>query len=71
MARIGVEINPEKPRRGTFEVRLRSAASEPAIIISTLDRSRPFTNVKALDMDAVASEARSAIQSMLEQQLDD
>jgi hypothetical protein len=43
-----VSINAEKPRKGCFEVRVNGA-----VVISLTDMARPFTKLKALDMDAV------------------
>ncbi|XP_020243674.1 selenoprotein H-like, partial [Asparagus officinalis] len=49
---IDVTINPEKPRRGCFEV--RKASGE--IFISLLGLKRPFTPMKNLDMDEVVED---------------
>jgi len=48
-----VEINPEKPRKGAFEIRVEGK-DEP--VLSLLDMPRPFTKLKALDMDEVAAD---------------
>ncbi|KAF9613871.1 hypothetical protein IFM89_012419 [Coptis chinensis] len=48
---IKVLLNPEKPRRGCFEVREEGA--EP--LFSLLDLKRPFTPMKDLDMEEVIS----------------
>ncbi|CAL9194209.1 uncharacterized protein LOC103990161 [Musa acuminata AAA Group] len=44
-----VTINPEKPRRGCFEIREESGQ----IFVSLLNMPRPFTPMKKLDMDEV------------------
>ncbi|KAI3501640.1 hypothetical protein L1887_29561 [Cichorium endivia] len=49
---INVLVNPEKPRRGCFEVREEGGKT----FISLLDMKRPFGPMKALDMDAVISD---------------
>ncbi|CAH1415148.1 unnamed protein product [Lactuca virosa] len=49
---INVLVNPEKPRRGCFEIREEGGKQ----FISLLDMKRPFGPMKALDMDAVISD---------------
>nr|XP_043607631.1 uncharacterized protein LOC122579513 [Erigeron canadensis] len=49
---ITVIVNPEKPRRGCFEVRKEGGKK----FISLLEMKRPFAPMKALDMDAVISD---------------
>ncbi|XP_076906694.1 uncharacterized protein LOC143562897 [Bidens hawaiensis] len=49
---INVIVNPDKPRRGCFEVREEGGKT----FISLLDMKRPFAPMKALDMDAVISD---------------
>eukprot|EP00250_Pteridium_aquilinum_P022596 c25439_g1_i1 orf=368-955(-) len=44
---IEVLINPDKPRKGCFEVRER----EGKVYMSLLGMPRPFTKLKSLDMD--------------------
>ncbi|XP_078181257.1 selenium binding protein [Carex rostrata] len=44
---ISVTINPEKPRRGCFEIREEGGE----IFVSLLNMPRPFTPMKKLDMD--------------------
>ena len=46
---IVVTINPEKPRKGCFEVRVGDKA-----VVSLLDLPRPFLKLKALGMEDVA-----------------
>ena len=46
---IAVTINPEKPRKGCFEVRVGDKA-----VVSLLDLPRPFLKLKALAMEDVA-----------------
>ena len=48
-AAIVAIINPEKPRKGCFEVRVGDKA-----VISLLDLPRPFLKLKALEMEDVA-----------------
>lgn len=45
-------VNPEKPRRGCFEIREESGG----IFVSLLDMKRPFKPMKELDMDNVIAE---------------
>ena len=45
-----VTINPEKPRKGCFEVRVNGDA-----VLSLMDMPRPFTKLKALDFDGQVS----------------
>ena len=45
-------MNPSKPRKGVFEVRVGES-----VIISTGPEPRPFPNLKALNVDAVAQSA--------------
>ncbi|BDA49844.1 hypothetical protein COCOBI_14-4640 [Coccomyxa sp. Obi] len=52
-----VSINPEKPRKGCFEVR---DADGTKTYISLLDMPRPFTKLKALDIDELAKEIAGA-----------
>ncbi|KAA8525774.1 hypothetical protein F0562_007629 [Nyssa sinensis] len=49
---ITVLVNPEKPRRGCFEIREEGGEK----FISLLDMKRPFAPMKALDMDKVISD---------------
>ncbi|XP_020252254.1 selenoprotein H-like [Asparagus officinalis] len=49
---IEVILNPEKPRRGCFEVR----KADGEIVISLLDMKRPFTPMKNLDMEKVVED---------------
>ncbi|CAN8229808.1 unnamed protein product [Cochlearia groenlandica] len=46
---ITVTINPEKPRRGCFEIREEDGET----FISLLEMKRPFAPMKALDMEEV------------------
>ncbi|KAJ1630008.1 hypothetical protein T492DRAFT_593304, partial [Pavlovales sp. CCMP2436] len=58
-----VVVNSDKPRKGCFEVTLRgedgTQQGEP--IISLLDMARPFTKLKALDMDEIAAETKKRL----------
>jgi len=47
-----VAINQVKPRKGVFEVRVGDV-----VIVTTGPEARPFPALKALDVDAVASQA--------------
>ncbi|KAJ6816247.1 selenoprotein H-like [Iris pallida] len=49
VAGIAVTINPDKPRRGCFEIRDGSGE----VFISLLDMKRPYKPMKDLDMDKV------------------
>lgn len=49
---IIVKINPEKPRRGCFEVRKGSGET----FLSLLGMPRPFKKMKELDMDKVTED---------------
>ncbi|KAJ6828017.1 putative selenoprotein H [Iris pallida] len=49
VAGVAVTINPDKPRRGCFEIRDGSGG----IFISLLDMKRPFTPMRKLDMEKV------------------
>ncbi|KAK9837337.1 hypothetical protein WJX81_007378 [Elliptochloris bilobata] len=46
-----VSVNPVKPRKGCFEVRDASGK----MYVSLLDLPRPFTKLKALDLDELAA----------------
>ena len=49
-------INPEKPRKGCFEVRVGGKA-----VLSLLDMPRPFPKLKALVMEDVAETVVKAL----------
>ncbi|XP_010523249.1 PREDICTED: selenoprotein H-like [Tarenaya hassleriana] len=49
---ITVIVNPDKPRRGCFEIREEGGQK----IISLLDMKRPFAEMKALDMKEVIAD---------------
>ncbi|KAL8064246.1 hypothetical protein ABFX02_01G077900 [Erythranthe guttata] len=49
---IEVSLNPEKPRRGCFEIREEGGE----VFISLLDMKRPFPPLKKLDMEEVISD---------------
>nr|XP_016482213.1 PREDICTED: selenoprotein H-like [Nicotiana tabacum] len=51
---LEVRVNPEKPRRGCFEIREVGENGEK--FVSLLDMKRPFGPMKALDMDKVISD---------------
>ncbi|CAJ1972179.1 unnamed protein product [Sphenostylis stenocarpa] len=49
---VSVILNPEKPRRGCFEIRQEGGKK----FISLLDMKRPFKPMRDLDMDKVISD---------------
>lgn len=49
---IVVTVNPDKPRRGCFEIREEGGEA----FVSLLDMKRPFTPMKELDMDKVIAD---------------
>ncbi|XP_014503958.1 selenoprotein H [Vigna radiata var. radiata] len=49
---VNVILNPEKPRRGCFEIRQEGGKK----FISLLDMKRPFKPMRDLDMDKVISD---------------
>ena len=51
-----VEINAEKPRKGTFVVRVGGAT-----IIDLVGLARPFPKLKALDMEEVINQCKAAL----------
>lgn len=53
-----VSINPDKPRKGCFEVR----GPGGKVFVSLLDMPRPFNKLKALDVEALAAEVAAALQ---------
>ena len=55
---VTASVNPEKPRKGCFEVRV-DGADEP--LLSLLDMKRPFPALKALDMEAVTKDIISKL----------
>ncbi|KAJ0987766.1 hypothetical protein J5N97_006122 [Dioscorea zingiberensis] len=57
---ITVEINPEKPRRGCFEIR----DSGGEIFLSLQNMARPFTPMKNLEMDEVVKDIVQKIQAL-------
>jgi DUF917 family protein len=52
-----VSINPEKPGRGNFVVRVNGIP-----VVELLAMKRPFPELKALDMDEVSQKVLSMIQ---------
>lgn len=59
VAGVNVVLNPEKPRRGCFEIREEGGD----IFVSLLDMKRPFPPLKALDLDQVISDIVEKIRS--------
>jgi len=55
MPGVQVKINEEKPRKGCFEVSVNGD-----VALSLLDMPRPFTKLKALDMEEVAADVVKA-----------
>ncbi|XP_058067957.1 uncharacterized protein LOC131217177 [Magnolia sinica] len=49
---VSVKINPEKPRRGCFEIREENGKT----FVSLLAMPRPFEKMRALDMDKVIAD---------------
>ncbi|KAL5699209.1 hypothetical protein ACHQM5_030144 [Ranunculus cassubicifolius] len=49
---IKLLLNPDKPRRGCFEVRVEGGE----VYISLLDMKRPFQKMKELDMEKVVAD---------------
>ena len=56
MPSASITVNPEKPRKGCFEVRVGDKA-----VLSLLDMPRPFTKLKALEMEDVAKDVVKAL----------
>ncbi|XP_010922346.1 uncharacterized protein [Elaeis guineensis] len=54
---ISVSVNPEKPRRGCFEIRKESGE----VFVSLLNMPRPFTPMKKLDMEKVIEDIAKKI----------
>ncbi|KAI3453687.1 hypothetical protein Pfo_010350 [Paulownia fortunei] len=52
VAGVNVVVNPEKPRKGCFEIREEGGE----IFLSLLDMETPFAPLKALDMEKVISD---------------
>lgn len=52
-----VEINKEKPRKGAFVVK----DADGTEFVSLLDMPRPFTKLKALDMDELIQKIVTAL----------
>ena len=50
-----VAVNEEKPRKGCFEVTVNGK-----VTLSLLDMPRPFTKLKALDMEEVSASVVAA-----------
>ena len=53
---VSVAINPVKPGRGNFVVRVRG---EP--VVELLAMTRPFTPLKALDIDEISQQILSRV----------
>ena len=56
MAGVACAVNAEKPRKGVFEVRTAGGT----VLVTTGPEPRPFPELKALDVDAVAAAAVAA-----------
>ena len=50
-----MSVNEDKPRKGCFEVRAKGTK-----VVSLLDMPRPFTKLKALDIEQVAKDVVKA-----------
>tara|TARA_B110001452_G_C15074362_1_gene374991 strand:- start:317 stop:478 length:162 start_codon:yes stop_codon:yes gene_type:complete len=46
-----VTINPEKPRKGCFEVKVGSS-----VVLGLYDMPRPFPKLKALDIEGTVAD---------------
>ena len=53
---VHVNQSDSKPRKGTFEVRL----SDGTVVVSLASMPRPFTKLRALDMEATVEQALAA-----------
>ena len=53
-----IKINEEKPRKGCFEISVEGKGT----VLSLLDMPRPFTKLKALDMEDVAAKVVKALE---------
>ncbi|KAL3688168.1 hypothetical protein R1sor_014477 [Riccia sorocarpa] len=56
---VDIEINPEKPRRGCFEI--REAGPDGRIFLSLQNLVRPFPKLKALNLEETAEEVITQI----------
>ncbi|XP_056848808.1 uncharacterized protein LOC130498964 [Raphanus sativus] len=54
---VKMTLNPEKPRRGCFEIREEGGET----FITLLEMKRPFAPVKALDMEEVIEDIINTI----------
>ena len=61
---VVIEINKEKPRKGAFVVSAKVGALKPVILLELLDMPRPFTKLKALDFDVVATDVIKAVDKL-------
>lgn len=50
-------INAEKPRKGCFEI-----VANGVTVVSLLDMPRPFTKLKALDVEALVADVVKALE---------
>lgn len=55
---LEIVVNPEKPRKGTFEVRVKDK-EEP--IVSLVAMKRRFVPLRELDMEKVAADIAKAL----------
>jgi calcineurin-like phosphoesterase len=55
-----VKINPEKPGKGNFVVRVDG---KELAVVELLGMNRPFSSLKALDMEKVCGDVLKAIEA--------
>lgn len=58
---VDVTINKEKPRKGAFVVTV-VGADKP--VVQLLDMPRPFSKLKALTIEDVASDVKKAVDKL-------
>ena len=55
---VKVKVNPERPRKGTFEVRL----DDGTVVKSLVAMPRPFKKLRALDLEQLAQNIAAKVQ---------
>lgn len=55
---VGFSINPEKPRKGCFEVRSTDGSK---VYVSLTDMPRPFKPLRELDMEELAGQVAADV----------
>ena len=61
---IVVEINKVKPRKGAFVVSAKVGTIKPVTLLELIDMPRPFTKLKAVDFDVVATDVIKAVDKL-------